>query len=328
MRSAKVAANRRPATIPERTSRQAVAAYLAGGKPDVVGPLFGIDPATVLRFVHQAGVTVRTRKTPPEISALMAAEYASGVSSTRLAKKYGSTVTTVLDAVRKAGVAVRPLEERHTLFTLNECAFDAVTEASAYWVGMLITDGNVSKRGHYVTLALQEADRHQIEKFRCFLGSGHKICRVAARVNRRGVRSGPQARLSVASRRLCAALATFGVVPNKTETAKVLRLESSAPFWRGAVDGDGWVTITRQGYPQLGLVGSPQLTRQFVEYVRLVSPGCRATPRPRGKVCAVTLTGRHGRRLMEVLYGGGEVSLDRKQAVADRVLSATAKRIG
>jgi hypothetical protein len=31
---------------------------------------------------------------------------------------------------------------------------------------------------------------------------------------------------------------------------------------------------------------------------------------------------------MEVLYGGGEVSLDRKQAVADRVLSATAKRIG
>lgn len=322
MRSAREAARRRKATIRPPQQEAMVADYARGMTATQVAEKYHSDRNTVTRLAKEAGVAVRVNYKGASAAAEAAARYASGMSANRVARAMKCSVGFVLSAARANGLVIRPPEERHTLHTLNEAAFDAETDEAAYWVGMLITDGNVSRRGHYVTLGLQERDRAHVEAFRRFLGSSHKISRTPTRTNRQGKRSGPQVRLSVASRKLCAALAEFGVVPGKTLTAKVLKLDQSIAFWRGAVDGDGWVTATKAGIPRLGLSGSACLMGQFAEFVRAASPGCRATPRRRGGIFVVDLQGRHGRRLMEVLYADAAVSLPRKGERAKKLLGS------
>ena len=327
MRSAKEAARRRQATIQPAQQQAMVADYAAGMTAVRVAEKYRSDRNTVTRLAKGAGVAVRVKNKGATAAAEAAARYASGVSANRIARAMKCSVGFVLNAARANGVTIRPPEERHTMHTLNEAAFDVETDEAAYWVGMLITDGNVSRRGHYVSLGLQERDRAHVEAFRRFLGSSHKISRTPARTNRQGKRSGPQVRLSVASRRLCSALGRYGVVPAKTHSAQVVGLEWSAAFWRGAVDGDGWVSVTKNGYPQIGLVGSRQLTTQFLDFIRGLCPECRATVRSIKTIFGVMLTGRFARRVIEALYGAGGVALGRKRATAARILAHPGPRL-
>jgi hypothetical protein len=63
---------------------------------------------------------------------------------------------------------------------LNEHTFTVPLSSGAkYWIGMLMTDGNVSiKKGiPIIAFHLQEIGKDQIDKFRTFVISTHKIGR-------------------------------------------------------------------------------------------------------------------------------------------------------
>jgi DNA-binding transcriptional regulator WhiA len=64
------------------------------------------------------------------------------------------------------------------IHTVNETIFDSITEASAYWIGFLMADGNVHNAKHgspIIRLALGAKDRDHILKFAQFTGSTHKV---------------------------------------------------------------------------------------------------------------------------------------------------------
>jgi hypothetical protein len=209
-------------------------------------------------------------------------------------------------------------------YELNEEAFDAISEESAYWVGFLMADGCVSDpaNGRCPTLALSLAQRdmHHVVRFREFLGSTHPV---AIRKNNRS-KAGSQdlACFSVTSRRLVARLNSFGVVPRKSKGAQVMQLEDDRHFWRGLVDGDGHVCLFKKGTshsPVVGLTASKSLADQFADYV-FSHTGKRPGMSQQGNIWHARCTYRNAEAIADLLYSGSSVFLERKQEIVRAIL--------
>lgn len=102
---------------------------------------------------------------------------------------------------------------------------------------MLLADGNVSiKKGiPIVALHQQEIDKGQIDKFRTFVKSTHKIgCYVNKKTGR------VYYSISFSCKIMADDIAKYGVVPKKWFIVKVRGgLENDRDLWRGVIDGDG-----------------------------------------------------------------------------------------
>jgi Mor family transcriptional regulator len=267
----------------------------------------------------------RNAKLTPEIKKAIVDEYVAGMNSNELADKYDVAQSLISKIIKEAGVT-RPNEIAHRKYACDESAFDTITEESAYWIGMMMTDGSVMydkgrKRSPNVSLGLAKVDECHVVKFRTFLKSGHSLCNFMATS-----RSGelfPAVKLQIRSRRIAESLEKYGVGPKKLYRAKVVGLESDRHFWRGVVDGDGCIHIRKDyGYPSISVCGTQGLLEQFREYVVSVTPGCDATVRPAGesKAFQIALVGSHAEVMIDRLYSNCTVALDRKLEAAKKII--------
>lgn len=196
--------------------------------------------------------------------------------------------------------------------SFREDAFDVLTEESAYWLGMLITDGCVSwpKNRPSPRIFLRQAERQRahVERFRAFLGASNAI---VAHVHKdpRGAERHTVC-LQVTSRRLGEALTRYGVVPRKTGVAKAAEeLVWMPSFWRGVIDGDGCVYGPRKFYYS----GSEPLADQFIAFVRGFD-GSFAPTKIRQPGCVVVYAcGTIAEAVLRALYGGADLCLVEKK---------------
>lgn len=259
--------------------------------------------------------------------------YDAGWTTHTVALQMGIGHTTVSAILDRHGRKMRTSVESRTLrgtdrrYRLHETAFDDAENnpAAAYFVGLLMADGCVSrgkdgKRHPAIQLHLQRRDVAIIESFRSFLGSNHPI---TFRDNLCNGKMHPQARFSVNSARLAAALARYGVVPQKTVTAQLIGLEMNPHAWRGCIDGDGSICFARaNNLPLLCLVGSRFLLAQFREFVLSIESRTKAKVRQgNGNVWQFAISGCYAQEVIRVLYEGAPVALQRKAENATRALA-------
>lgn len=212
---------------------------------------------------------------------------------------------------------------RKRIYKLNEVAFGDVTEESAYWTGFLMADGTMRKgRGRMAELILcvGSIDIDHLNKLRAFLKTDYPV----TRNEKTGIVT-----ISINSDRIAQDLARFGVLPLKRDRGPVIGLENNRHFWRGVVDGDGWVgTVTMKGkykYFALHAAGPIQLMDQFSAFVREHAPACSARVLSFSNtdlLFRVCLFGKHACRIIKLLYADSGVFLARKQAVALKVLTS------
>jgi hypothetical protein len=156
--------------------------------------------------------------------------------------------------------------------TLNECAFDTLNEHSKYWIGFLISDGNVCYKqgGDIPTIALhsKEMDLQHILKFKEFLCSSHKIGRYA---NKRW--GNVSHSISFRSEKIANALAKYGCVSRKCFKVKIKGgLEYDRDLWRGIIDGDGCLGVherkdSGRRVPYISLTGTKTVCFQFRDFL-------------------------------------------------------------
>lgn len=202
--------------------------------------------------------------------------------------------------------------------SLNESAFEYITEDSAYWLGFLIADGCITRNKRHpnsqpllkVNLGLN--DSGQLQKLRNFLSFEGKITLCAKYCS-----------MSVSSRRIVEDLERYGVVARKSRrTMAHSLLESNRHFWRGVIDGDGCIYVKANNYPAVYLAGSEQLLRQFSRYV--LSAGL-TKHLPAVRLCRsimqLAVAGKHAVNIIEHLYQDNRIALERKQALATAVIN-------
>lgn len=198
---------------------------------------------------------------------------------------------------------------------------------AAYWTGFLMADGCISiekrKRAPGIICQLQASDGPHLEKLSRFFGWGNVVYGTK---EEHGF-----ARISVYQQQIADTLVGYGVTPRKSKTATVCHsLAMNVHFWRGVIDGDGSLQFRVRGNyqaPILHLCGSQFLMRQYAEFVRFHSTAA-ANPFFSSSVWNVQISSQSAVYLVRLLYGVGGVSLDRKQAIADRILSMTWKTSG
>jgi hypothetical protein len=319
----------------DEQERQMAAEYAAGATCRTLSAKWGLSPPCVRRAIRRAGGTLRTaherylnnptaygvpRMFLAEEEAAIVREYVAGDRTAVIARRHACTLATVLNVVRRNGGKTRSLSEACRRHTLNEAAFDNAeqSEAASYFAGLLMADGCITN-GNVIALGLSGEDRVQVFALREFLGSSHAVTQ-----EDRADHDPPgqvSYKLSVASDRLVAALLRYGLTPRKSMTARIGGgMEKNPWFFRGLVDGDGFVSIPpSSGCPTVGLVGSRVTVEQFAAFVRSLTP-TRANVSKMGNIWTFRAAGRHAVRVARALYEGAAVALPRKQAIAERII--------
>src|SRR6188472_1438044 len=211
------------------------------------------------------------------------------------------------------------------VYTINEAAFDVITEESAYWIGFLIADGNVytGKTGNpRIALTLKKKDYDHLVKFRKFMGSTYNILTKKVKLNDTTI---IQYTLRFSSKIVARVLATYGIVPRKSLIAKVIGLENNRDFWRGVLDGDGHFCV-RNGHEadKIILVGSHDLLHQFKDFIQRNIPGSitkkSITIKQERSYYRLFIYSKTARLLAKLLYDDCTIALNRKLSKALKMI--------
>jgi hypothetical protein len=247
--------------------------------------------------------------------------YSDGESSEVLGLEYGVSAVAIRGIVRRRGGKMRSYSDAARTGTRDDFSFHAITDDSAYWSGFMMADGCVYKNAIAIVLSIKDVGH--VEKFKKFVKSSNKLIHIDN--SKYGSFSGTASvRFEVRSRQMADDLAEFGIVPNKTMIARVCdALKYNTHFWRGVVDGDGWIGVNhKRGDARLDLVGSFELMNQFCDFIRFSCPSYRGMVRPHKGIFRVGLCGIFASYVIRLLYDSAHTGLDRKMNAARNILAA------
>jgi transposase len=322
--------------LPPETRAAIIADLRRGALYSEICGRYQVSKNAVSKIAIKAGLRRGNRQ--GMLTAAQAAEvvshYQAGERTGDIAAAFGVSRALIWETLhrsdadaRNPGAVPRPL--RHD-------ALDVLTPDAAYWCGFIFTDGTIVhrtgiRRGGQpeIAVVLQRRDRDHLVKLRDFLGSTHAITPVApatvspniARPN--GGQGTGAFRYSVRSQRLADRLTALGRYGPAVDPA----LAASCDFWRGCIDGDGTVAISC-GIPQVKLVGSHWLLSAFVDFLGPVSSRRPLNVRPARNIYVVSTSYATAEKVIERLYAGASVALDRKAAAAAEILSVQKKAQG
>lgn len=206
----------------------------------------------------------------------------------------------------------------------NDAAFDVLTPEVAYWAGVRASDGNVRHHCSMKLITLKMNDRDVVEKFKSFMQSEatiHSGLRYKKRWNL----------VQINSRRCFDRLGEFGIVPRKSLTLRVAdELVKSSSFWRGAIDGDGNISLKDGKYSVMFLCSaSAVFIEQFRSFLlkHSVESGVYTDYRKKTPLYSVQLSGERCRIVLDLLYREPGSSMDRKRMVAERSMAFVDARL-
>ena len=118
------------------------------------------------------------------------------------------------------------------------------TSELAYVVGLLVTDGNVSKDGRHITMV--SSDKDLIETFRDCLSLKNSV----SISTNNGYSKKPSYRMQFSNVKLYKWLLEIGLLPNKTHIVNEIKIPDKyfIDFLRGHLDGDGSILTYQDNY--------------------------------------------------------------------------------
>lgn len=126
---------------------------------------------------------------------------------------------------------------------INQHYFDTIdTPNKAYILGLLYSDGNMSKKEHVCSLSLQERDKSILEKINKDMGNESKICCIP--LKEKNVNFQNSYRVHMYGRQIYESLIMHGCHPAKSldlEFPTNLPMNLYKHFLRGMIDGDGHI---------------------------------------------------------------------------------------
>lgn len=260
---------------------------------------------------RKGSVTAEARQRIPVL-------YAQGLPAPEIGRIVGCHSTSVYSLLEEMGI------DRRGRGCDNATYFGRIdTPNKAYWLGFIAADGCVtgfSTGNTRLVIKLARKDRLHLDMLHSELGATHPV------IDNEQFSAGKMrsySTLAIYSPMLVDGLVSHGITPRKSATLKPwdgpARLMPH--YWRGLVDGDGYITINDRGV-FTGLVGSQSVVTGYAAWVN-DSFGTRVNPRPTKGAAWTVQVGGAGNpgspliRLLAALYDDAPTALARKKALAD-----------
>lgn len=214
----------------------------------------------------------RYNQYPVEFEDMICEQYLQGKSSVMLQKEHKISPDTVLKIVRSRGHIPRTFKDIMTKYTFNHSFFETIdTEAKAYFLGFMLADGHVGERE--VIIELHRKDRHIIEQFIHCIDGNNNISEKINKSNFNNVKKqATSSRLNLRSDKMISDLNQLGFSRDKTYNTIVPKIPEHLErhFWRGVMDGDGYVSVHGKIYTTLevGICGHINTVTAFSEFLK------------------------------------------------------------
>lgn len=167
--------------------------------------------------------------------------------------------------------------------------FENPNKESLYWAGFIAADGCIHKGKLLITLMHSDID-HLI-KFKEFVKSDIELSTQ---------NNGNAKCLSISSKKICSDLALYGISSRKTFTYSPPDFcRKSADFWRGMVDGDGYIG---KGRPEIDLCGTRDVCEGFMNFAREICKS-KSNVTKHGPIFRIRYANESAKIIMNELYG-------------------------
>lgn len=249
-----------------------------------------------------------------EIQDKIIEEYIKGATQTAISKKYKISCYLIKKILLEHNIKLRPAgNQTQRKYEVDDSFFDTQTHDMAYVLGLLASDGNVSKRENAINFVASAQDSEHLEKIRQLLHSSKPL---AFYKDNKGNQS---CRLSIHSKRFKEVLADYNIIPAKTKTytfSYKLQKEFWTDYLRGYFDGDGSVSPCGNGVKwQLGAYN-----KEILEWVTNYLYEEYAIPKPviykypNRHFFQLTYAKQESvKKIYEILYSDNKICLERKK---------------
>ena len=260
-----------------------------------------------------------------------------------LAKKFNvsqASISRILYAegerLSRKDVALRISDSRKN-YTLNNKVFDTLNEKSAYWLGFILADGNIitKKYSGRVRIELHEKDKEHIELFKSFLETDKEI-QIDTRKRGFVEKDITSYYISISDHNIIGRVLDYGIIPRKTYDFEGVHedLKNNRHFWRGAVDGDGWISDREKSNKwksriiAIGLCGHKLTVEGFVDVVmHNIEVERNYEPKQASEHCwNFEVQQQTAYRIINLLYGDTNYGLKRKVKKAHHILRTFEKK--
>jgi len=255
--------------------------------------------------------------------------YLKGKSTREIGIVYGVANNTIASFLRRYSVAIRDISHSRQKYSVDEHVYDVInTQDKAYFLGVLLADGNSSSNGYNIRLALQERDRDLVEKFSDLFKSNKPLMITPPKTSE-GYTSQAIVTCSITNKYVAKSLVKWGMVPRKTFITKFpedLLPEFYQHFIRGLFDADGSISIDELKHAQsFTIAGTEQLLLRVQE---ILCEACTLNPTKLifhktkgGGIYTLNYGGSHQvMRIKDYLYKDAITYLQRKKDKFDLVV--------
>jgi len=208
---------------------------------------------------------------------------------------------------------IRKERNNGSVYYYNEDFFDTLTEKSAYVIGLIYTDGYLSKNGRRFVISLQESDKHILEEIGMLIRNSKDV-KFFSRISKKNpdkLINGYY--IACNNNRLCSSLIRYGVYNNKTNTISPSNLLiNNRHFWRGCIDGDGGISLLMNKYLGLNFGGTKQMVDGFINFINLYINYNSKYRYVKNLYQRIYLTGKNAKTIYHILYDNSNISINRK----------------
>ena len=242
--------------------------------------------------------------------------YEQGNSLAKVGKEFGCDPSTVKNILKAYNVSTRNLSQarrNYLNYTINEnCFVNLNNPDSAYWLGVMYSDGFISKSNQYTNyfgITVHEKDSEWLDRFKEFLGYNGEIKHYIAKTTYK--EDTPIAKLLIGNNKIVVDLENLGVIEHKSlKLNKLPQTEYLDDFIRGYIDGDG--SLLKRG-AHITISGTKEFLQNLADYFQIPY-----SLYPDKSIYSLQYNAKESHYLEKRLYKDAHYYLKRKYDIASR----------
>lgn len=243
--------------------------------------------------------------------------YNSGLGSPSISKIIDKNFYFILKILKKNGVKLRTAEESARKYIFNENFFKNIDEESkAYFLGFILADGSINKKRNSLKLSLNSQDKDILFKLAEMIQIDQNKVKIRKQIG--GFKPCEVAEMVLVSKKMVEDLEKLNIIQNKTFKVRCPNIAENLKrhFWRGILDGDGWISLSRikEGYLPIlecGICGNEFVINNFSKLLDCLDVN-HAISKDKS-IFRIRLTGERAFKFLNYLYKDSSFSLKRKK---------------